>query len=722
MTQSSVRHPVGVVNRAETAATQVSPRIARLRARLERRHADAIKRLGARLCFDVEERTDYSHAVLRAYRETAGQPAILRRVRALECFAEDAHIALEPDDLLAGSQMFCSFDFAPEVRAEILALGYAKNPGHIVHDYAALLDAGVDGLIGRIRARRETARDAAAQTTLDAFERAMKALARYIERHAENAAALAASLDGDAAREWASRAADLQLIARGAPATFAQALQLVWFTQIFLHAENPSSAISFGRADQYLWAFLQRDLEQGRMTWNAAAEWVAAFYLRCCEGGESQNLAVGGVDAEGRDATNALSILMLSVMKDLRAFQPSLSVRLHPAAPPALIEAACELAATGTGQPGFINDEAAIPGLMELGIPLDRARDYAIVGCYEATTQGDCYPNTVAGGVPALARLLVEYMQTAEAERATDFQQFLMGYVGHVKAAYGSAVADGYQKTWNWWRDQSPSPFGSVLMKGCIDHALPLESGGARFNLFGINILGLGTTVDSLHAIRQVVFERRDLTLAQLTAALNDDFADDALRRRLLAVPERYGTDSPATNALVAELSERFARMVLDSRMENGVRPYPAFFRFTADVWDHAFASPDGRRKADNLSYGCGPASACGGSPTSILASARHVAHRLCACGNPLAIALQARDVGGAKGRARLKSLVTGYFAGGGFHLHFNLLSSGKLRKAQAEPDQHNDLMIRISGLSAKFVTLPAPLQDALIERAQAGV
>lgn len=723
MMQSSIKDSRPVAHPAEDRSKPFfSPRISRLRTRLDRSHAEALSRFGGRRFFDAHELSVYSRAILRAYRETQGQPAILRRVRALECFAEDAWIDVDPDDLLAGSQKFSSGGLDPEIRDEICSLGYAGNAGHIVHDYAALLDAGVDGLIVRIRASRGTDPENAAGIVLDAFERAMNALARYIERHTESATTLAASLEGAPAREWESRAADLRLISRLPPITFAQALQLVWFAQVFLHAENPSAAISFGRADQYLWPYLRRDLDQRRITWDAATELVAAFCLRCCEGDESQNLAVGGVDAEGRDATNPLSLLLVSVVKELRAFQPSLTIRMHPSAPPALVDAACALAVAGTGQPGFINDAAVIPGLMELGIPLARARDYAIVGCYEATTQGDCYPNTVAGTVPVLSKVLVDYMRTTAAGHAADFRQFLEGYLSHVSAEYRSAVANGYQNAWNRWRDHAPSPFGSVLMRDCIERALPLECGGAPFNLFGVNILGLGTTVDSLHVIRQLVFERHDLSLMALTAALDGDFADDALRQRLLSVPGRYGTDTPDTNRLTAEVSERVARMVLDSRMEHGVRPYPGFFRWTGDIWDHPYATPDGRRAADNLSYGCGPSSVCGGSPTSILASVQYVAHHLCACGNPLAISLQARDICGWAGHDRLKALVLGYFAGGGFHVHFNLLSPDELRKAQASPGQYNDLVIRISGLSAKFVALPGQLQKTLIERAEAGV
>lgn len=697
-----------------------SPRLTRLQEDFIRRQRAAAARSGSRLYYLAEEREAFSRAVLRAYRETAGQPAILRRARVLERFAEEAVITLSPDDLLAGSQKFCAFGFAPEDEAEIAALGYARNAGHIVHDYAALTRWGVAGLAARLQARQAAA-TAAERVTLTGFARALQAFARFIARHAGAADALASTRAGAEAQEWRERAADLRRLCQDPPASFRQALQLTWFAQIFLHAENPSAAISFGRLDQYLWPFLAADLAAGRSTLAEAGELVGAFCLRCGEGEESQNLTIGGIDAAGADATNPLSLLLLQMVRELRAVQPSLCVRIHAGTPPELWQAACRLAAAGTGQPGFINDAAAIPALGELDIPSERARDYAIVGCYEATTQGDCYPNTVAGSVPCLARALVDFLATPAAA-ATDFPAFLDAYLRHVETVYTEALNGRYRQAWEHWRDGAPSPFGSLLLAGCLDRALPLESGGARFNLFGINLLGFGTTVDSLHAIANLVFGTRELSLTELQAALANDFADQALRGRLRSLPGRYGTDSEASNRLAAELSDRLATLVLSSRLPHGVRPYPGLFRWTGDIWDHAYATPDGRRAAETLSYGCGPASDCGGTPTSILASVAHLAHRRCACGNPLALALPARDARGPEGLTRLQALVQGYFARGGFHLHFNLLSPQALRAAQAAPEQHQDLTIRISGLSARFVALPEPIQAALVERAERGV
>jgi pyruvate-formate lyase len=698
-----------------------SPEIKRLYDAYIINSAKATAKHGRSIYFADDELTAFADARLLAYQETVGQPAILRRTRMMELFAEKAIIRCEAGDIFAGSQKFCSFGFTPEVNDKLYELGYAHNPGHIVHNYAALLENGITGLIEKISARINDELTEDETINLKSFLRAMHAFKKFINRHTLTMLEMANSADNRA--NALQIAMSLKRLGQGEkPATFHEALQMVWFMQIFLHAENPSAAISFGRIDQCLWPFLYNDIKSKIIDMNDAANMVAAFYLRCCEGEESQNLTLGGVNSDGEDATNPLSILMLQVMQELRVTQPSLCIRYHDNTPEQFIDEACKLAAIGTGQPGFINDSSAISGLQAAGIPLERARDYGIVGCYEATTQGDCYPNTVGGNIPTLPKLLNEFLNTDNGQRATDFRQFLNSWYDYVDAIYQQAVTTSYQNTWNYWRDLAPSPFGSVLMDGCVDRAMPLEAGGANYNLFGVNILGIGTVIDSLHAINELIFKSNELTMSELTTALNNDFPDEILQRKLSTISGKYGSDNEITNQLAAEISERIARMVLDSRMNNEVRPYPAFFRFTADIHDHPYATPDGRRKTDNLSYGCGPSSNCGGTPTSILSSTAYIAHNLCGCGNPLALSLPADSLRGDTGVEMLKSLVKGYFTSGGFHLHFNLQSAETLRTAKVDPANNADVTIRISGLSAKFVTLNNKLQDALIERAEKGI
>ena len=680
---------------AEIAGLTLAPSAEQRLAAMRRRYAGSAGRLLA----VPEEAEAWCDAALAAYRRTEGQPACLRRARVLAEFAERALVRIGPDERIVGSQAFNPAPrLCPDKARALAGLGFVGTSGHIVHDYAPLLDRGVEGLRDRLAAAASQHPERG--TEHEAFRLALEAFSRWIRRHAEAARVASPELAPTLAR-----------LAESPPTSFPEALQLLWFAHVFLHAENPSVAISFGRLDQLLGPFLEADLERGRIRLDEALDWLAAFFAKCCEGEESQNAVLGGVDAAGNDATNAVSYLALRAMDCARTFQPSLVVRLHEGTPAGFRRQAVALAASGGGNPGFMNDAAVIPGLLRLGIPLARARDWSVIGCYEAAPTGDCYPNTVLGGMH-LPELL---NQTVATSSATDFPRFLDEFLAGVRTHYREQVLPACESRWRQWRDHAPSPFGSLLLKGCPESLRFLESGAAPFNLAGINILGLGTAVDGLLAIQRQVFAERTLSLPELGRELADNLPDDGLRRRLASTPGRFGTDSEGSNALARRVSEAIANTVLEARFGPGVRPYPAFFRFLADVHQTDCPSPDGRRRGDLVSYGCGPAHGVADSATTLLSSCAHVAHELAACGNPVLLALSSED-----SRARLESLVLAYFARGGSHLHVNVIGAADLRAAQRAPAAHADLTVRVSGFSARFVKLDAPVQNALIARAEA--
>ena len=676
----------------EIAALQPSPVGQGPLAALQRRYAVS----GQRLLMDGAEATAWCEAAVSAYRDTVGQPAELRRARVLTEFAARSVVRMGADDLIVGSLAFNPAPrCCPELAKELNALGYAATSGHIVHDYQTLLTDGIGGLRARIHG---------VPPATAAFTAVLAAFSHWIQRHAEAAQVVCPQ-----------RVESLARLAEHVPLTFPEALQLLWFAHVFLHAENPSVAISLGRLDQLLGPFLEADLERGRITLATALDWLVGFFVKCCEGEESQNAVLGGVDEAGGDATNAVSYLALQAMRCARTFQPSLVVRLHAGTPPAFRTAATALAASGEGNPGFMNDAVVIPGLQCLGIPLERARDWSVIGCYEAAPTGDCYPNTVIGGMH-LPDLL---NQTVASSSAASFPQFQADYLALVRTHYERDVLPGCQARWNHWAQHAPSPFGSLLMRGCLDRLDYLERGAAPYNLAGINILGLGTVVDGLLAIRQQVFEQGRLSLAELRAALADDFPDEVLRRDLVATPDRFGTDAAASNELAAQVSQAIAAMIVGSQFGPGVRPYPGFFRFLADVHQTGQPSPDGRRRGSLISYGCGPAQGVAESATALLNSCTHVAHDLAACGNPVMLNLAPEDCRGEAGRQRLEALLLAYFAGGGSHLHVNVMAAADLRVAQDRPAEFPELTVRVSGFSARFVKLDRAVQNALITRSE---
>lgn len=687
-------------------ALQPSPRVARLLRRFHARSSE----LGRRIYSEDADVGRKDEAVLAAYRETAGAPAIVRRARVLSEFARTARVAPAPDDLLLGFQTFNRGFLSRAAADEAAALGYAGTTGHIVHDYERLLRRGVGGLLRDVADAGHRQGAADASPVYAAFGEALSAFRLFIRRHADAAAETGGP-------ESARRAADVHALADAPPRSFPQALQLLWFAQVFLHAENISVAISFGRVDQYLWPFLRDDLMAGRLDLPSAFDWIGAWLIKCGEGEESQNAVLGGVTADGADAANPLSLLILSAMARLRTTQPSLVVRLHDGASPVLVQAACELVGAATGNPGFMNDAVVIEGLRALDIPLERARDWSVVGCYEATLSGAAYPNTVLGQVH-LVRTLNAALARAATQGTGEFDDLVAVWKAEVDAAYRETLR-GCQKRWNYFRDYAPSPFGSVLMRGCLERGRALEAGGAEFSMAGINLLGLGTLVDGLHALRESVFVRRETTLASVAAAVRDNFPDESLRCRLGRVPGRYGTDSAGANALAREISAWLARRVLDSRLEAGVRPYPAFFAFSADIYATDMASPDGRRAGDLISYGVAPMASVAPAPTAMMGSASNVAQSLAACGCPLSVTLPQSDVRGPEGTERVRQMVQTYFGLGGSHVHVNAVGAGELRRAQADPAAYADLTVRVSGYSARFVTVDRRWQDALIARAE---
>jgi formate C-acetyltransferase len=543
-----------------------------------------------------------------------------------------------------------------------------------------------------------------------AFAKTLQAFAVFIRRHA-------------AACARAGRpalAAICAHLAAQAPRTFHEALQLVWFIQIFLHAESNAAAISFGRLDQYLWPFLQKDFQKKNLQEEDALELLCCFFMKCCEGDESQNLLVGGGFA-GRCQENPLSMLILKAARMVKVWQPSLSVRIGRQSSDKFWNAALSLAATGLGMPSFFNEPVVTAGLARLGIPADRAADWAIIGCYEAAPQGDSFPMTVAGGVN-LPSLFQEFLETPAGQKGA-FKSFLAAFKAFFRRQYEQKLLPAFIARWEEQQRLCPSPFESLCVTGCLESGLAAEEGGARFNLFGVNLLGLGTLLDSLLAIKKLIFDEQKFTLAQMRDQVRRNFRSRKLLLCCRAIPGRYGSDNAESNLLAREISAFLADTVISRPMPNGVRPYPGFFRFGADVGAQQPASADGRQTGDRLSYGCGPGIFLRNpAATAILNSAAHLAHASCACGNPLTLSLNKKDVAGRVGRLRLRQLVETYFAQGGFHLHFNIISAEELRRAKSAPDQHPDLTVRISGYSARFIALAPHWQDALIERAEKGM
>jgi formate C-acetyltransferase len=656
---------------------------------------DAAKQNGRQL-LNKGEQQFYASCRYAAAVACNNDPEIIRRADMLERFAREYPIKLHPLEPIAGSQRFRSPAMMKYyTEAQLTGLPINGNIGHIVVNYALLLQYGIDGMAEQIRGIMPQS------INREAMLRALEAFRVFVTRHDTAVCSRIASM---------------------APSTFHEALQMVWFTQIFLHVEGNGAAVSFGRFDQYLWPFLEADLKYGRIDMNTAFELLCCFFIKTCEGDESQNLLVGGeAPAGGVNGENPLSLLVLQAMAQLQIWQPSLSVRIGPYTSEEFWKEALNLCSTGTGMPSFFNEPVVTAALEALAVPPERARDWGIVGCYEATPQGDAYPLTVGGNI-VLPTWLERFL--AENSAVTDtFEKFYASFKNFATQIYELECLPEFQRCWNKMRQNNVSPFESICVSGCIESGKAVEEGGARFNFFGLNLLGVGTLIDSLMAIDVLVFRQKILTLKALQEQLLQNFPDENLLQDCRRMPGKFGSDTPESNLLAHDLSRFIAGLILTRPLENGVRPYPGLFAFGADIGLRIPATPDGRRDHDFISYGCGPGAFLpSGSPTSILNAVASLEHSRFACGNPLTLALNREDVRDERGQTALRQLIEGYFRQGGFHLHFNLAGVNELLEAQNHPERYGDLIVRISGLSAAFITLSERWQDAIIERTAKGI
>lgn len=623
-----------------------------------------------------------------------------------------------------------------------IARGWHSRSGHNVLDYGAALERGLGGL------RRRAAEALASQpvdlaederTRRDAFYQAaivaLDGLSVYIRRHADLARELAAEASPERAAELAEIAETCAYLAAGPARTFREALQLVWFLNLATKLEDGGVGHSLGRLDQYLYPFYRADLESGRATEDRLLELLTAFWIKVnseCE--DACHLTLGGLSPNGDDATNDLSYACLVAERRVSLTQPNLSARVHPGTPDAFWR---EIAATirrGAGHPAIFNDAVTIPGLVRLGVPLGVARDYAKVGCVETFFAGrsvpwiDCYVNVpkclelVLTGGRCLISGRAAGLPGPGAAGVASFDDLLSGLFAQLR--YVTQLVLGAKAAF----DQNlptfqAAPLQSALTPCALDRGRDLYDGGAEYHLTGAYLVGLATTVDSLAAIRRLVFEEGTLTLPELVEILRADFAGcQALRARLLNQMPKYGNDDDSVDDLARLVVAEFSRAVVETPAPAGWLRFPMI----GSVWGHVVmgaatgATADGRRKGEALSDGGSPAQ--GRSRQGATAALRSVAkpdHTLIPGGEAVNLTLSPGALRGETGLSNLVALLRGYVGLGGEQVQINVVSRATLEAAQREPEAYRHLVVRVAGFCAFFTCLDPETQREIIARTE---
>ena len=670
--------------------------------------------------------------------------------------------------------------------------------GHVSVDYGKILKIGYKGIIEEAKAQLAKFNPWDPEFPkkshfLNAVITTSEAAITYAERYAEQALK-----EANACSDPARKAELLQIAenCKNVPAngakSFWEACQSFWFIQQLIQIESSGHSISPGRFDQYMYPYFKKDLDAGKITPEFAQElidciWVKINDLNKCRDSASakgfagysmfQNLIAGGQTREGEDATNDISFMCLQASLHTLLPAPSLSIRVWNKSPHEFMLKAAEVTKTGIGLPAYYNDEVIIPALINRGLTMEDARNYCIIGCVEPQTPGktDGWHDAAFFNMCRPLELVFSSGRdngvqigpnTGDVTKFTSFEQFVdayqvqMNYFINLMVNADNAIDYAHA-------ERCPLPFLSSMVDDCISRGKSAQEGGAHYNFTGPQGFGVANVADAMYAIRELVFNQKKYTLAEIKEALQSNFGNGADVQKIVAIVveklkesgiepdakdieticrtvasginvgdsskyakiredilelEKFGNDNADVDALAREMAYTYTRPLenyknpRDGVYQAGLYPVSANVPLGAQTG----ATPDGRLAYTPVADGVSPtAGADKNGPTAAANSVSKLDHFIASNGTLYNMKFHPSALAGKQGLNSFVALIRSYFDQKGSHMQFNVVSRETLLDAQKHPENYKSLVVRVAGYSALFTTLSRSLQDDIINRTE---
>ncbi len=629
-----------------------------------------------------------------------------------------------------------------------------------VADYPRVLNEGMSGMLKDLEARLQAALPTREETKSRVeFYRAaqivLKAVIAMANRYADLAEETAAKESNPRAKAELMEIAEVCRRVPEYPArTFREAVQSFWFTHLCLELEEAGCATSPGRYGQYMYPFYKKDIEEGRLTREQAMTLLGFQWIKHLEigvyqgqavalqlsGHTGQTISLGGVTADGSDATNELEMLILDVQIAMRNIQPTLSVFYHNNMRDDFLNKVVDLIRCGTGQPQIMNNTVAVQRNLQRWsqnkITLADARNVANFGCVASGVCGKSALNieslinvakifelTMNNGWDPITKRQIG-PETGDAEDFKSFAEFYEAFLEQMDFAVRmnrlvSFVGDMVKDR------QTPSPFRSVMEGGCIERGKYEEAGGPYF-FQSLMIVNAGVdAANSLSAVKQLVFDQKSVSMKELKEALLSDFKGyENIQKACLAAP-KHGNDNPEMDALThriyTDLADRFDTIY----PENYVGEKIAIDAYSVSMHNYlgklTGALPTGRNAFTALTDGSVSAmpSTDVEGPTAFINSAAKVIDTVRYAANHCNMKFNPSALQGPTGTRMLLSLIKSYCDMGGSHIQFNVVERATLLDAQKNPAKYKNLVIRVAGFSAYFIRLDKGVQDEIIKRTE---
>lgn len=605
-----------------------------------------------------------------------------------------------------------------EEKLEINKCCWAAGGGHSNPDYEMLLRIGTSGIRERIERFRGVHTDR--EDFYDALILAVETLECVAEKYRLRALSMLDGAEGEA-RVLLARLADaFSNIPAHQPRNFFEACQFFWLAFSLMDIDSP------GLFDYALGAYYQdteddyRCLEQLWELFHRTRTW---------------NLCIGRSDDFGRDHTNALTYAVLRIAAEKKYNTPNITMRVNRNTPPALWDAAVDALATGIGMPAIYNDLSVCTALEALGVPPSDAHLYCMNGCNQIDIYGKSHMGLEDGEISvvkalefALFRGVCQFSMEPLAPDTGDpcgfatFDALMNAYKAQIEymADYITRTSNRAQEI---FASDAPNPWKSIMVQGCIEKGLDYKNRGPIYGHGQVLTEGLPDTADSLAAIKHFVYDTKKYTMAELLAALKNNFEGYEALYRDFSAYDKFGNDIAEVDSIYAEITDHLYRYFQTKKtFRGGVFGVGCSTYHRAPNYGiHCGALPNGKKRGERLladSIGATPGNDVKG-PTALLKSVMKGNQFLATSGNVLQMKFTKSQFCTPAGREAFRALAAAYFSCGGQTLQINVLSREELLDAQKHPEQHQNLIVRVGGFSEHFVRLAGPLQDNIIRRTE---
>lgn len=506
--------------------------------------------------------------------------------------------------------------------------------------------------------------------------------------------------------------------------TFHEALQALRILHYAMWCEGEYHC-GLGRIDQYLYPYYVADLQSGRLTEETALEELEEFFIACNrdsdlyigvqQGDNGQSVMLGGKTRDGKDAFNDLSRLCMKACGELKLVDPKINLRVDRSTPLEVYELGTQLTMEGLGFPQYANDDVVIPALQRWGYELEDARDYSVAACWEFLVPGCGMDINNIDAVSMVGSLDAALRNLAKAGMSVNFDDVKTAFADEVQRRADEIVRK-YAHV-----EILPGPFVSVISMGCIEKAQDICK-GAKYNNFGVHGTGIAVAVDSLASIRELVYEKKLVTLQELVRLLDTDFAD---RQDLLSAARsapKMGNADPKADELACWLIDLWGHAFDGKRNDRGGIFRPGTGSAMYYIWHtrEVPASADGRLKGKPFSANYAPSLEVPvKGPISVVKSFTEPNLIPVCNGGPLTIEIHDSAFREKSGITKVAQLVRFFIERGGHQMQINTINRETLLDAQMHPELHRHLIVRVWGWSGYFIELDKCYQDQIIRRVE---